>query len=145
MLCFVVYLWIEGFMSLVAELFTCQRCGFCCLGNTTVSLNEDDRQRMSAILQLTEEEVARQFWRITAGSVQMKTIDGHCIFYDQGCKVHGGRPWRCAQWPLHPSILTDETNLQTIADSCPGINKNLSYRQFCEILQQILKNGDFTC
>ena len=131
-------------MSLVEKIFTCQRCGSCCQGNTTVSLNKDDRQRMSIVLKMTEEDVALKFWRITGNSVQMKTIDGHCVFYDQGCKVHSGRPWRCAQWPLHPSILADETNLQVIADSCPGINNNLSYQQFCEILQQILESADLT-
>jgi len=131
-------------MSAYTQLFSCQRCGACCQGHTTVSLNEDDRQRMKRALNIPEGEIHEKFWRITGARIQMKTVDGHCIFYDKGCKVHGGRPWRCAQWPLHPSILMDENNFLTIADSCPGINTNISYPQFCEILQELLKNSDFS-
>ena len=129
----------------VSQIFSCQRCGYCCHGETTVSLNKDDRKRMVQALNMPEEEVAQSYWRITGNIVQMKTVDGHCVFYDQGCKVHDGRPWRCAQWPLHPSILSDENNLRTIAESCPGINKNLSWKEFCSILQELLKNSKCSC
>lgn len=100
---------------------------------------------MASALKMTEDDVRRVYWRVTGTTVQMQTVEGHCIFYDEGCKVHHGRPWRCGQWPLHPSILADENNYLTIAESCPGINKSLSYRQFCEILTEILKNSDFIC
>lgn len=132
-------------MVAVSQIFSCQRCGYCCHGETTVSLNDDDRHRMVQALNMPEEEVVQRYWRITGNIVQMKTVDGHCIFYDQGCKVHHGRPWRCAQWPLHPSILADENNLRTIAESCPGINKNLSWKEFCGILQELLKNSKCSC
>lgn len=132
-------------MSSVSRIFSCQRCGACCHGHTTVSLNEDDRQRMAGVLKMSEEQMSEKYLRITGTTVQMITVDGHCVFYDQGCRVHGGRPRRCAQWPLHPSILIDENNLLSIAESCPGINTNISYRQFCEILREILRNPDFLC
>ena len=129
-------------MSQVSLIFTCQRCGACCHGYTTVSLDDDDRQHMVCALNMSEKEVREKYWRTTGNVVQMKTIDGHCIFYDQGCKVHSGRPWRCVEWPLHPSILSDENNFLTISQSCPGINKTLSYHQFCVILQEILQGSD---
>ncbi len=132
-------------MSSVSMIFVCKRCGDCCQGHTTVSLNEEDQQRMVRALALPEAVVRQNFWRITGNTVQMKTTDGHCIFYDEGCKVHAGRPWRCGQWPLHPSMLTDENNYRTIAESCPGINRNLSYRQFCDILRELLRDGRFAC
>ena len=130
---------------MIADIFTCTRCGFCCHGETTVSLDEDDRKRMVRALNRPEEEVRRSFWRISGNVVQMQTIDGHCIFYENGCSVHEGRPRRCGEWPLHPSILVDEANFYAIADSCPGINKNLSYRQFCEVLRELLNNESFSC
>lgn len=132
-------------MTKIADIFTCTRCGFCCHGETTVSLDEDDRKRMVRALNRPEEEVRRLFWRISGKVVQMQTVDGHCIFYDDGCSVHEGRPRRCGQWPLHPSILIDEANFQTIAESCPGINRKLSYREFCDILRELLNNGNFSC
>ena len=130
---------------MIADIFTCTRCGFCCHGETTVSLDEDDRKRMVRALNRPEEEVRLSFWRISGNVVQMKTIDGHCIFYENGCSVHEGRPRRCGEWPLHPSILLDEANFYAIADSCPGINKNLSYRQFCQVLRELLNNESFSC
>ena len=132
-------------MTDVEDIFSCTRCGYCCQGETTVSLDGEDQQRMVKSLHMTEEEVRLKFWRISNNSVQMKTIDGHCIFYDKGCTVHGGRPWRCAQWPLHPSILNDENNFLTIAESCPGIKKEIGYEKFCEVLSELMKHCVVSC
>ena len=125
-------------MKDLEKIFSCTRCGYCCHGETTVSLDLADRSRMAAALGLTEEKMREKYWKVTGNVVQMSTVDGHCIFYDDGCTVHSGRPWRCAQWPLVPAILDDETNYVTISESCPGINKKLTYQQFCRISQRYL-------
>ena len=125
-------------MSNLDEIFQCTQCGFCCHGETTVSLDEDDQRRMIAALEKHGDEVAAKFWRITGSIVQMKTVQGHCIFYDDGCTVYHGRPWRCKQWPLVPALLEDENNFLIIRDSCPGINKEMSYEQFKEIMVRLL-------
>ena len=132
----------------LSDIFVCVRCGYCCQGETTVSLDEDDQQRMIGELGLDREQVREKYWRVTGNVVQMKIIDGHCIVYNEkkGCAVHAGRPWRCGQWPLHPSILTDRNNYETIRDSCPGINREISYEDFCEILQQLTDHvGKIKC
>jgi len=126
-------------MAELKDIFACERCGYCCQGETTVSLDADDQQRMIEELGLSREKVAEKYWRITGNVVQMKIVDGHCIFYDNGCTVHKGRPWRCAQWPLHPSILSDENNFKTIRESCPGINQKISYGDFCRILSELMQ------
>lgn len=128
----------------ISDIFACACCGFCCHGETTVSLDERDQERMIKSLGLTREEVREQYWRVTGSVVQMQTRDGHCIFYDQkiGCTVHEGRPWRCRQWPLHPSMLSDENNYRTITESCPGFKQGISYLQFCQILGSLLAQGD---
>ena len=125
----------------LSDIFTCARCGYCCQGETTVSLDQDDQARMQAKLGLSREEMEAKYWRVTKGVVQMRIVDHHCIFYspEQGCAVHEGRPWRCGQWPLHPSILTDENNFRTIRESCPGIKQDLSWEEFCAIFRQLLE------
>lgn len=125
-------------MSKLDEIFECTRCGYCCKGETTVSLDEDDQRRMCDALSMARDKVAEQYWRVTGDVVQMKVTDGHCVFYEDGCSVHGGRPWRCAEWPLHPSILSDINNFKTIRESCPGIRRDVSYEQFCSVLSGIL-------
>lgn len=125
-------------MSDIEQLFSCKRCGYCCQGETTVSLDAEDQRIMCETLGMAREEVAGKYWRISGNVVQMKTVDGHCIFYDEGCTIHGGRPWRCREWPLHPSILGDENNFRTISDSCPGIRKGISYDEFCAALKKLM-------
>lgn len=132
-------------MSDVSEIFVCQRCGYCCRGETTVSLDENDQKKMIMALNKSEDCVRRKYLRVTGKIVQMKTVDGHCIFYDKGCSVHNGRPWRCAQWPLHPSILADSTNFETIATSCPGINQEIGYEKFCDVLRNLMLDGTIVC
>ncbi|MDR2551048.1 MAG: YkgJ family cysteine cluster protein [Desulfobulbus sp.] len=128
----------------VSDIFACARCGFCCQGETTVSLDRHDQDRMVAALHMSREEVAAKYWRITGSVVQMQIRDGHCIFYhpDQGCTVHEGRPWRCRQWPLHPSMLAEEANFLTITTSCPGFAQEMEYEEFCRIFRALLAQGD---
>jgi Fe-S-cluster containining protein len=132
-------------VSRVEQIFSCKRCGYCCKGETTVSLNEDDQKHMVEVLGKSTAQVNKLYWKVTQHCVQMKTVDGHCVFYDNGCRVHAGRPWRCAQWPLHPSILLDKNNFHTISDSCPGINKEISYEKFCVILRELMEDSVVSC
>ena len=126
-------------MVKISDIFTCQQCGYCCQGETTVSLDAADQKRMIDHLGLSRAEIARKYWRRTGTTIQMKTVDGHCIFYDEGCTVHAGKPWRCTQWPLHPSMLDDRGNYEIIKESCPGINRDLDYEEFCRIFSALLQ------
>ncbi len=133
-------------MCQLKDIFVCTRCGFCCHGETTVSLTPDDIRRMIGVLEIEESVVFEKYLRVHQDVVQMKTVNGHCIFYNDGCKVHNGRPWRCMQWPFPPSILKDENNFITIKDSCPGINRTISYEEFCRVLDILTdKNGLLLC
>ena len=125
-------------MTKVSEIFDCQQCGYCCQGETTVSLDKDDQERMIRHLGMERNEVAREYWRKTGNTIQMKIVGGHCIFYDNGCTIHAGKPWRCTQWPLHPSILEDQGNFEIIKKSCPGINRELSYDDFRKKFSELL-------
>ncbi len=133
-------------MGTIDKIFKCTMCGFCCQGETTVSLDHNDQKRMAETLMLHPGELEARFLRRTGNIIQMQTTDGHCIFYNNGCSVHQGRPWRCAQWPLVPALLEDENNFHIISDSCPGINKEISYREFCAILREYLRiHGKISC
>lgn len=122
------------------EIFQCRRCGYCCHGETTVSLNDEDLARMVAYFKLDKEEVIKKYLRVTGNVVQMQVEDGHCIFYHDGCTIHQARPWRCRQWPLHPSILTDPANFSAIKDSCPGIRLS-DYGRFQRKLAALIEKS----
>ena len=44
----------------LSDIFVCARCGYCCQGETTVSLDDDDQQRMVAELDLERDSVKDQ-------------------------------------------------------------------------------------
>ncbi len=124
-------------------IFSCRQCGHCCQGETTVSLSASDTVRMVRHLGLPRKVVQRRYWRVQGTSIQMKTKGGRCIFYNQqGCSIHQGKPDRCRQWPLHPSILVDEANFTAIRDSCPGINQDIGYKDFCDWMRQLFADKD---
>jgi len=125
-------------MHELTDIFECTQCGFCCHGETTVSLDPDDQEKMMAVLGIDREEVISKYWRVSGATIQMQTVSGHCIFYREGCTVYHGRPWRCRQWPLVPALMDDETNFMIIRDSCPGINQEISYHRFREILGRLI-------
>ncbi|MCP4425796.1 MAG: YkgJ family cysteine cluster protein [Chloroflexi bacterium] len=123
-------------MAKIADIFQCSRWGDCCRTKITVPLDEDDRRRMAAHLGLSVWEAHEKYWQTSGNVVRMKVVDGRCIFYDDGCAIYDGRPRLCAQWPLHPAILDDEDNLKIIRDTCPGINQEMPYDEFCRILRE---------
>ncbi|MDA8160743.1 MAG: YkgJ family cysteine cluster protein [Desulfobacteraceae bacterium] len=119
------------------EIFQCRECGYCCQGETTVSLTPEDVARMADYLKISVAELKSRYLREKDKVIQMRVVDGHCIFYNGGCTVHPGKPWRCTQWPLHPSILSDPNNFETIKESCPGISKRMGYEEFCKRLAKL--------
>lgn len=121
---------------MIDKIFTCKKCGHCCHGGTTVSLDNNDQKRMLKILGISREEALKRFWRVSGTQIQMKTVDEHCVFYDGGCSIHPGRPWRCRQWPFVNAILSDKSNLTTISNSCPGFKSTASYPEVCDIIKK---------
>ncbi len=121
--------------------FRCRECGYCCHGQTTVSLTPEDIERMAAYLKISIAALKERYLREKDNCVQMRVEDGHCIFYNGGCTVHPGKPWRCNEWPLHPAILLDRSNFESIRESCPGIPKDISYEDFCKKLSALKREG----
>jgi len=127
-----------------SEPFECKRCGFCCQGESTVSLSEEEVRRMAAFLGLSREEFLRRYTVYRGGRLEMRTVDGHCIFYrgEEGCLVHPVKPDRCRQWPLHPSILKDPENFEIIRSTCPGFREGLTWKELRKWLEHGLSGGN---
>ena len=123
------------------DFFRCRECGFCCHGETTVSLSPDDLSRMAAYLKISIDDLKTRYLTERDNVIQMRVVEGHCIFYNGGCTVHPAKPWRCSEWPLHPAILIDRDNFETIRASCPGIAKDISYEEFCKKLASLNRGG----
>ncbi|MDD3553365.1 MAG: YkgJ family cysteine cluster protein [Deltaproteobacteria bacterium] len=129
-----------------APVFKCQMCGHCCHGESTVSMTETEQKAISAALGIPVAELLQKYCVVLKNRVEMKTIDGHCIFYgeDGRCQIHEVKPFPCRQWPLHPSILGDSAAWEAISRDCPGFRKDITYDDVCDWLKGALKKEGFS-
>lgn len=119
--------------------FECLRCGNCCRGESTVSLSWDEIEKISRYLGLKREELQEKFLILKNGRIEMKVLDGYCIFFDRKekiCQIHPVKPTPCKIWPLHPSILSDFDSYLIIRDSCIGLAES-SYDDICKIIRGV--------
>ena len=93
---------------------------------------------MACYLKISVSDFLKRFAVERGRRIEMKTVNGHCIFYDKrhGCRVHPVKPDRCREWPLHPSILKDPENFEIIRSSCPGFAEDLGWEE----VKRLLKN-----
>ncbi|WP_291327989.1 YkgJ family cysteine cluster protein [Desulfovibrio sp. UCD-KL4C] len=113
------------------EAFDCKRCGHCCQGEGGIIMTQKDRARLADHLGLSEEEMILKFSETVNGKIRLKSKeDGYCIFFDEGCGVHPGRPDICRAWPFFRGNLIDKTSWEMIQDYCPGVNKDAGHEQF---------------
>ena len=121
------------------KLFECKRCGFCCQGESTVSLSPEEQERIASYLGLELKEFLARYTVRKGKRVEMKTVAGHCIFYDEKeslCRIHPVKPFRCREWPLHPSIIRDRESFEIIRRTCPGFAKEATWEEIKEWLAE---------
>ncbi len=121
------------------EIFECQCCGHCCHGGSTVSVSAEERKRIARFLGMDASSFLEGFCVVKGKRVEMRIREGHCIFYnDDGlCAIHEVKPFHCKRWPLHPSILGDESAWKAIQADCPGFKKNVSYTEVCDLIRKV--------
>lgn len=108
--------------------FKCLRCGECCKGESTVSLTEKEVEEISNFLGMVKENFL-ELYTISKGPhrLEMKVIDGHCVFFEPEtkiCKIHPVKPKICKDWPFVSALLKDSLNILIIRNFCRGL-KNL--------------------
>ncbi len=126
---------IKNFMA--ERVFECKRCGFCCQGESTVSLSSEEQHQIASFLGLTLEDFLSTYTVKRGKRVEMKTQNGHCIFYDEEkslCRIHPVKPQPCRQWPLHPSILKDPESFEIIRRTCPGFSEKATWEEVKKLL-----------
>ena len=124
-------------MEAKEKVFSCKRCGRCCHGAATVSVSSEEIEKGAEYLGLTVKEYKLKYCLEKHKRIEMKIVDGHCIFYGEDglCAIHPVKPFHCRQWPLHPSILADENAWQAIKSDCPGFSEEASYQDVCKLIR----------
>ncbi len=113
------------------QAFDCKRCGHCCHGEGGIIMTPKDRQRLADHLGLPVEKMVEKYSETVNGKIRLQSReDGYCVFFNDGCGVHPGRPDICRAWPFFRGNLIDEMSWEMIQDYCPGINKEAGHKQF---------------
>lgn len=120
--------------------FKCKCCGHCCHGQSTVSVSSEEAKAIAEWLGISEEEFLKSYCIKKKNRIEMRVINGHCIFYGANglCEIHPVKPFPCRQWPLHPSIIADKAAWLAIQKDCPGFAREISHEEIAVELSRLI-------
>ena len=103
---------------------TCERCGNCCRIEP-IGVHEPDIERLARHFKLTRSRTIKRFLEqhpVYPDLHCMKTVDGHCKFFDDktfSCKIYEDRPGVCKAFPFMTGtdLMTEGLNVYT---GCPA-------------------------
>ena len=111
--------------------FECRMCGHCCHGEGGIVMTLKDLERLAEHLGVSVDELVSKHTRDKGGKLHLATkADGYCLFFEEGCGVHPGRPDICRAWPYFRGNLIDELSWKMIQDYCPGVNDEAGHKEF---------------
>jgi Fe-S-cluster containining protein len=113
----------------ILKLFKCQQSGNCCRYPGFVYVTPENIKRMSAILNLSEEEFFKEYVQIQNGwpIIASKTFHQNCFLdCNNKCKVYEGRPDPCKSYPNWDQIWQSDESLIHESLLCPGLDKAIS-------------------
>ncbi len=117
----------------MSKAFECRMCGHCCQGEGGIIMTAKDRKRLAGHLEISEQELIEKHSETVNGKIRLQSReDGYCVFYNEGCGVHPGRPDICRAWPFFRGNLIDETSWEMIHEYCPGVNPEAGHALFVE-------------
>lgn len=127
----------------VKDVFECQQCGDCCKGFGGTYISSRDIIKIAEYIKSDPEKFAARFCD-KSGSRYVLTLgkDGFCIFFDKTrqCTIHPAKPHMCKTWPFIQTIIKQPENWNIMANSCPGIKKDIPYKDLEKITaKELLK------
>ncbi|MDA3790490.1 MAG: YkgJ family cysteine cluster protein [Desulfobacula sp.] len=121
----------------VSDIFECQLCGDCCNGFGGTYVTKLDIINISRYICFDPEKFITRYCD-PSGSRHVLTLgkDGFCIFFDKTdqCTIHPVKPYMCKAWPFIQTIIDHPENWNAMANSCPGMKKNIPYKDLQKIV-----------
>ncbi|WP_432736937.1 YkgJ family cysteine cluster protein [Maridesulfovibrio sp. FT414] len=122
------------------QAFECRMCGHCCQGEGGIIMTAKDRKRLAEFLGIAEAEMVEKYSETVNGKIRLQSReDGYCVFFNEGCGIHPGRPDICRAWPFFRGNLIDETSWEMIQEYCPGVNPEAGHARFVEQGKEYIK------
>jgi uncharacterized protein len=119
------------------DIFQCQQCGDCCRGFGGTYVTQQDIINISSYIHFDPEKFIAQYCD-RSGSRHVLTLgkDGYCIFFDtiKSCTIHPVKPYMCKAWPFIRTVIANPENWNAMANSCPGMQKDVPYKDLQKIV-----------
>lgn len=121
------------------DIFECQLCGECCKGFGGTYVTGEDIKKISEFICFDEKKFIDTYCD-PSGSRYVLTLgkDGSCIFFDKEkqCTIHPVKPYMCRAWPFLKAIIKNPENWNIMANSCPGMKKNIPEGSLKQIVKK---------
>jgi len=119
------------------DIFQCRQCGECCSGFGGTYVTQQDMINISLYLNSNPEKFIDRYCD-TSGSKYVLTLgkDGRCIFFDTvlQCTIHPVKPYMCKAWPFIRTVIKHPENWNAMANSCPGMKKDIPSKDLKRIV-----------
>jgi len=120
------------------DIFQCAMCGECCAGFGGTYVTSNDIERISKFIHCDPVEFISKFCSRSGSRyvLSQSTETGKCIFFrqDSQCTIHPVKPHMCRAWPFIQTLTSNPENWNAMADSCPGMRKDIPYKEIIRIV-----------
>ncbi|MFO7932237.1 MAG: YkgJ family cysteine cluster protein [Thermodesulfobacteriota bacterium] len=122
------------------DLFECRQCGECCRGYGGTYLTEADIEKISAYTGIPRRDLIEKYC-IASGKryVLRQKDDGYCVFWDGACTIHPVKPRMCMAWPFIENLLSEPSNWESMAESCPGMRTGFEKKDVVRCVKEKLR------
>ena len=121
------------------DIFECRLCGECCKGFGGTYVTKKDIINISKYINFDPEKFNDHYCD-PSGSRYVLTLgkDGSCIFFDKidQCTIHPVKPYMCKAWPFIQTIIQHPENWNAMANSCPGMKKDIPHKDLQKIVAE---------
>lgn len=120
------------------DIFKCVMCGECCAGFGGTYVTSSDIEKIASFIHCDSVEFTAKFCSRSGSKYVLSQSEetGKCIFFEheRQCTIHPVKPHMCRAWPFIPALLSNPENWNAMADSCPGMRKNIPYKDLIRIV-----------
>ncbi|OQY11468.1 MAG: zinc/iron-chelating domain-containing protein [Desulfobacteraceae bacterium 4572_19] len=119
-----------------SDIFKCKQCGECCTGYGGTYVTDKDINAIANYTNISSKKILSDFCSIS-GTKPLLAVgeSGKCIFFNKLCTIHPVKPYMCRAWPFIKNVIVDPENWNIMANSCPGIKKDIPHDILCKIVK----------
>ena len=121
------------------DIFECRMCGDCCKGFGGTYVTGTDIEQISAFIGSDPKKFTDKYCDPSGSRfVLTRGEDGCCIFFDKEkqCTIHPVKPYMCRAWPFIGPVIRQPENWNAMANSCPGMKKNIPEQALKQIVSR---------